>query len=177
MTPSEARTAEEVAREIVSKAQPFFSGSITDDAEKRGSLLEAIASALRSRDDEITEYKRRSELNPLSGYSCNGVNVWGDETSMKAVRSAFHEAGFYKACTEELRNRTKTAESEVTRLSARCEALEKALEPFARVAEHDIGTDEDDSDIFRMMSANNRAPLLTVGDLRRARALTEGNKP
>jgi hypothetical protein len=67
--------------------------------------------------------------------------------------------------------------TEVTRLSARCEALEKALEPFARVAEHDIGTDEDDSDIFRMMSANNRAPLLTVGDLRRARALTEGNKP
>lgn len=44
----------------------------------------------------------------------------------------------------------------------------KALEPFALVAEMDIGSDEADADLFRPMSAHNRAPLLTVGDLRDA---------
>lgn len=48
------------------------------------------------------------------------------------------------------------------------EAIE-ALAPFAAVAEHDIGNDEDDSDWFRPMDGrNNRAPRLQVGDLRRA---------
>ena len=26
----------------------------------------------------------------VCGYGCDGVNVWGDEKSMKAVRNAFH---------------------------------------------------------------------------------------
>jgi hypothetical protein len=46
-----------------------------------------------------------------------------------------------------------------------------ALEPFAAVAEHDIGQDEDDADLFQVMSERNaRAPRLTVGHLRSARA-------
>jgi hypothetical protein len=49
------------------------------------------------------------------------------------------------------------------------DALRDALEPFAAVAEHDIGEGEADIDLFRPMN-HNRAPLLTVGDLRRARA-------
>ncbi|UXU73774.1 MULTISPECIES: hypothetical protein [unclassified Paracoccus (in: a-proteobacteria)] len=48
--------------------------------------------------------------------------------------------------------------------------LREALSPFADVAEHDIGTDEADCDVFRPMLRANRAPYLTVGDLRRARA-------
>lgn len=47
----------------------------------------------------------------------------------------------------------------------------KALEPFARVAEHDIGESEADSDFFMPMKTYNRAPLLTVGDFRNALAL------
>lgn len=51
------------------------------------------------------------------------------------------------------------------------EALE-ALKPFAAVAERDIGIDEADSDTFRpMQGVYNRAPLLAVGDLRKALAL------
>jgi hypothetical protein len=49
------------------------------------------------------------------------------------------------------------------------DALREALEPFAAVAEHDIGEGEADIDLFRPMN-HNRAPLLTVGDLRRALA-------
>ncbi len=48
--------------------------------------------------------------------------------------------------------------------------LREALRPFADVAEHDIGSDEADCDAFRPMFGVNRAPYLTVGDLRRARA-------
>lgn len=49
--------------------------------------------------------------------------------------------------------------------------MAKALEPFAAVAEHDIGDDETDADIFLPMSRRNaRARLITVGDMRKARA-------
>lgn len=51
----------------------------------------------------------------------------------------------------------------------------EVLGPFAKVAEHDIGVDEADSDHFRPMYRHNRAPLITVGDLRSAsRALAGG---
>jgi len=53
-------------------------------------------------------------------------------------------------------------------------ALE-ALEPFANVAAHDIGDDETDRDTFRPFSNPKWAavPLLSVGDLRRARAAAD----
>lgn len=64
-------------------------------------------------------------------------------------------------------------------LSEKVEALEsenkrlrEALGPFANVAEHDIGNDEDDGDIFWPMS-NAKYSIsgrLRIGDLRRARA-------
>jgi len=54
------------------------------------------------------------------------------------------------------------------------EALE-ALQPFANVAAHDIGDDETDRDTFRPFSNPKWAsvPLLSVGDLRRARAAAD----
>lgn len=55
-------------------------------------------------------------------------------------------------------------------LAAEVIRLRKALEPFAKVAEHDIGYDEADTDVFRPMKLFNRAPRIRVGDLRRARA-------
>lgn len=54
-------------------------------------------------------------------------------------------------------------------MSALIERLIAALRPFAACAEHDIGDTEDDADTFRN-STHNRAPKITVGDLRRARA-------
>ena len=54
----------------------------------------------------------------------------------------------------------------------------EALAPFAAVAEHDIGESESDTDLFRPMSAKHaRAPLLTVGDLRRAGTIIAGPTP
>jgi len=51
--------------------------------------------------------------------------------------------------------------------------LRAALAPFAAVAESDIGQDETDTDIFQpVRSGFNRAPLITVGDMRRALAVT-----
>ncbi|MCD1645293.1 hypothetical protein [Aurantimonas coralicida] len=46
--------------------------------------------------------------------------------------------------------------------------LREALEPFALIAEHDIGTDEADDDLFRPFHSLNRAPRLMVGHLRAA---------
>lgn len=57
------------------------------------------------------------------------------------------------------------------------EAL-NALEPFAAVAEHDIGEDETDDDIFWPIS-NARYSMsgrLRVGHLRAARRVREGGK-
>lgn len=50
------------------------------------------------------------------------------------------------------------------------EVLRKALEPFADIADRDIGEDEADSDIFTPMSKYNRVPRPTVGMFRAARA-------
>lgn len=60
---------------------------------------------------------------------------------------------------------------EIDRLERRVRVLEEALKPFAMVAAHDIGNDETDRDAFRPFSNPQWAvaPLLTVGDLRRAR--------
>ena len=63
-------------------------------------------------------------------------------------------------------------------LTALQEARE-ALGPFEAVSAQDIGDDEQDRDAFKPMSSGNaRAPLITVGSLRRAaevyRALSPG---
>lgn len=53
------------------------------------------------------------------------------------------------------------------------EEVERVLAPFALVAEFDIGESETDEDLFRPVNDERhaRAPRLTVGDLRAARAL------
>jgi hypothetical protein len=55
------------------------------------------------------------------------------------------------------------------RLIAAAPELLEALKPFAAVAQHDIGDDEADRDLFRPIG-HNHAPLLTVGHLRAALA-------
>ncbi len=53
----------------------------------------------------------------------------------------------------------------------RIAALEAVLEPLAAIADCDIGHDETDNDLYRPMQRHNKAPLLTVGHLRKARAV------
>lgn len=63
---------------------------------------------------------------------------------------------------------TEGAEAEIAR-------LREALEPFARVAEFDIGESETDEDIFRPMDGRYAvAGLIRVGHLRAARAALQG---
>jgi|APCry1669192522_1035417.scaffolds.fasta_scaffold04459_3 hypothetical protein len=51
--------------------------------------------------------------------------------------------------------------------------LRSALHPFVQTLELDVSKDEADEDIFRPMSSGyNRAPLITIGDLRRLAALS-----
>lgn len=51
---------------------------------------------------------------------------------------------------------------------AEIDRLREALEPFAKVAKHDIGHGEDNQDLFQPMLRHNRAPRLTVGNVRAA---------
>lgn len=64
----------------------------------------------------------------------------------------------------------------IAALAEENQRLREALQPFAEVAEHDIGGDEADCDAFRPMFRVNRAPYLTVGDLRRVRAALSGGE-
>lgn len=71
-------------------------------------------------------------------------------------------------CREQL---TATAR-ERDALIARVKELEAGLRPFAAVAALDIGSCDADGDRFKPMHGRNaRAPVLTCGDLRHARAL------
>ncbi len=66
---------------------------------------------------------------------------------------------------------------EITSLKARIQVLEEALKPFAATADMDIGSDETDADLYQpMRSGYNRAPLITVGDMRRAATLVGKRK-
>ena len=58
----------------------------------------------------------------------------------------------------------------IASLRSMLEEAEGALEPFALVAEYDIGDSESDEDIFRPMDGRNSiAGLVRVGHLRAAR--------
>lgn len=58
---------------------------------------------------------------------------------------------------------------------AEARGIVEALRPFASVAEHDIGDDEADTDLFRPMHKHNKAQSLTVGDMRRALSALRAN--
>jgi hypothetical protein len=59
---------------------------------------------------------------------------------------------------------------DLKRAIARAEAVEKALLPFAEIAQHDICDTDADTDLFLPMHKYNRGPKLTVGLFRAARA-------
>lgn len=81
-----------------------------------------------------------------------------DVAKVKAMESAN-----WKPSVQYWREKAEAQAAELAR-------YREALGPFAAVAEHDIGDDETDGEAFRPMQFLNRAPKLTVGDLRRARA-------
>ena len=68
--------------------------------------------------------------------------------------------------------------ADLSALRSRVETLEAALMPFVEVEKHDIGSDETDEDQFQPSQWNyNKAPKLTIGDFRRARAALTNTPP
>lgn len=56
--------------------------------------------------------------NPCAGYSCNGINVYGDEKSIDAVSRAFHDQGNLAILREELKLRNQDiADLQLTNLN------------------------------------------------------------
>lgn len=106
---------------------------------------------------------------------------WHSESADINTLAAYIAAAL-AAKDAELAQVIKTGFERCADITARAEAAEaalaearKALEPFANVAEHDIGEDEDDSDTFWPMSnaRYSMAGRLRVGHLRAARRARE----
>src|SRR5690606_8454206 len=67
--------------------------------------------------------------------------------------------------------------AEVARLKEELAEAHRVIEPFAEVAEWDIGESETNEDIFRPMDGRYAVvKRITVGDLRRARSFRDGQK-
>jgi Lar family restriction alleviation protein len=108
-------------------------------------LIREAAAALQSKDEQIERQER----------VIVGLNI--------QLTEQFDLSTKYVA-------KSQAAEQQVKKLTAENERLRAALRPFANTADHDIGTDESDSDIFRPMTNHNSALRITVGDMRRALA-------
>ena len=92
---------------------------------------------------------------------------------MVAERAAFEPywVGISRETARDMLARIRALEADVAILRAEIARKDEALRPFARIAEHDIGETETDTDLYRPMQPQNaRAPLPTAGDFRRARA-------
>jgi len=63
---------------------------------------------------------------------------------------------------------TATKDAEIARLVVTNERMREALEPFAKVYEKDVGDGEHPDDIVKPMMKYNHAPLIKIGDLKRA---------
>lgn len=98
-------------------------------------------------------------------------NVWQDRVGnwlflmRKADQPASSEA-------ETIMRRTLDGEAadHIAALRARCEALEGALEPFAKIAQHVEHTDKRDGEVVHRQYAEGQFHELRREDFRRARA-------
>lgn len=79
----ERKAREEVGDPTTGRRLTGYTNAELADLESQ--MFEALPKWAQN---ELAEYRRRAELNPLSGHSGGGVNVWGDEKSMKVVRDA-----------------------------------------------------------------------------------------
>lgn len=90
-----------------------------------------------------------ARINPFSARS--EAQGWADAHLIAEAFNTHHETGLTPRQLAEQRA-----------------GLLEALEPFALIAEYDIGADESDGDDYRPMQRHNVAPRVTVGHLRQA---------
>jgi hypothetical protein len=142
---------------------------LTDDAKDalRRKMAEAVAAIAA---DAGTQTEARALwLAATREDICND----GDAISVIATALAAKDAELAEAWQ-------RYVDANEARIDAEAQLAEasKALEPFAAVAEHDIGDDETDDDIFWPIS-NARYSMsgrLRVGHLRAARRAREGGR-
>jgi len=170
--------AEGLVAELQARAESYRLGG--PSSEHTAALLDRAAIVISSTSAALEDAKRifaeqvtRAE-NQWKSWEARAETA---EAALEAQGRALAEAG--------AENERKTRDIEVkARILSRMakaitgiererdEALE-ALRPFALVAEHDIGSDETDADIFQQPGHYHRAPRITVGDMRRARSVLE----
>lgn len=139
--------------------------------------LEWVARTLRDKDGNPYDWyassyggwvcysiRRRPDGTCILQHFNEASSVYGNLEIAKATAQADHER----------RVRSALLQADASERQAdSIELLIRALEPFAKIAGHDIGEDEADTDLFRPMSRFNRVPPLTVGDLRRAYSILQ----
>jgi hypothetical protein len=84
-----------------------------------------VSVAARNRALELEHLKNNQwplgdRPNPCAGYSSGGVNVYGDEHSMREIRNAFHDS----STLPQLRERIQQAEATIKELAQRLEQEE-----------------------------------------------------
>lgn len=94
--------------------------------------------------------------------------------AVKRERDEWRESATeFRGLCSEWQTQADTAEAEVARLKDENKELVAGLEPFANVAEWDIGDSESDEDAYRPMDPKHAVGgIIKVGDFRRARSLT-----
>ena len=161
-----------VAREALQAALPFLPvpGAQLSPKDRNTAEVGGLVDTLRSMShDDNTR-------------ACVSVNITVSNDLAKKLFDVLHAA--QKAATALEAQEAELAavhqryvDADESRIDAEAALAEarKALEPFALVAEHDIGDDETDSDAFRPMPKPfSHAPEITVGHLRAARRVLEG---
>lgn len=106
---------------------------------------------------------------------CTDAGLTANAEFLRRAEAAEAEVEKLQAEVEFQCNRAKRAETlwkadinSWHKTEARLAEAVEVLRPFADTADHDIGSDEADSDTFRPMTNHNRAAKITVGDMRRA---------
>ena len=120
----------------------------------------------------------REAATALTNLAAQNARLLRDCEILGEARSDECKAKLVAMANPDWRNRATAAEAALTRERERADKAEAdkaelvdGMRAFSRVSEHDIGGDEANSDWFRPMSKHNRAPLLVIGDLRRAAEL------
>lgn len=151
--------ANEELRMVGGKAEPVAVNNIGYHISK---AVEALASHEPAPTDTQEGVSEAGEVERLQGILAGANKVI---TGMSRDFTAAHDA--YQSRILELETDLEVANDKLR-------VANEALEPFALVAEYDIGEDEGDEDIFWPISNTRYAMALRVGHLRRARAVLGG---
>lgn len=137
---------------------------IAAEMDRRGTVIESLEAQVSSLRAKLSPYADATEI---SGISWDGKYLIGDKASITffhEMKNRGEQIDVYKRAYDQ---NLAAKDAQIAKLSEDAKDLREALRPFAKVFEHDIGSDEADADLFQVIN-NNRAPKLTVGDFRLA---------